>query len=125
MGHNASKVAVICVVEPGVSGEHEESPDLVSPPDDVLVHCGGVSSEPHAVLVPSRGSAALTQLLRCVEITDRGPRPTLLDHRSAVGQLADVVVLVLHLAHFCPGDEGVLLQHLCIILTPGNRDVKE
>ena len=73
MGHNASKVAVICVVEPGVSGEHEESPDLVSPPDDVLVHCGGVSSEPNAVLVPVRGGAALTRLLRCVKILDLAP----------------------------------------------------
>ncbi len=125
MGYNASKVAIICVVEPGVSGEHEESPDLVSPPDDVFVHCGGVGGEPHAVLVPVRGGAALTRLLRCVKIKDLGPRLTLLDHHSAVGQPADVVDLVLHLTHFCPGDEGVLLQHLHIILTPGNRKVKE
>ena len=34
--HNAAKLAVTCVIEPGVSGEHEESPGLVSPPDDVL-----------------------------------------------------------------------------------------
>ena len=97
MGYNASKVAIICVVEPGVSGEHEESPDLVSPPDDVFVHCGGVGGEPHAVLVPVRGGAALTRLLRCVKIKDLGPRPTLLDHHSAVRQLAGSLQLTLTL----------------------------
>ena len=83
MGHNASKVAVICAVEPGVSGEHAESPDLVSPIDDVLVHCGCVGCDPHTVLVPVRGGAALTRLLRCVKIKEKdlGPRLTLLDHR--------------------------------------------
>ena len=60
-----------------------ESPDLVFPPDDVLVHCGGVGGDPHTVLVPVGGGAALTWLLRCVKVKDLGPRLKLLDHRSS------------------------------------------